>query len=125
MRLPAFAALLLVAAAPPPPAGEWVHFFDHPGNGVSHSDSGSVERDGSRVRMLARWDRSGVPNAPFAEGRILNEIDCATRRQRILRYAAYASDGSVVVERDEPLGWESIQERTVGARLAERLCPAR
>src|SRR5688500_18966361 len=101
-RMRLLAALLLVAAASPPPAGEWVLFFEHSEGGTSYYDSGSVERTGPVLRVWARWDRSEAEKPPFREGRIQNEIDCAARTARILRYTAYDAEGGIVVTSDTP-----------------------
>ena len=122
MRL--LAALLLVDAAPPPPAGEWIVFFEHSEGGTSYYDSGSVERSGTVVRVWARWDRSGVKDAPFHDGRIRNEIDCAARTVRILRYTAYDAAGGIVVTGDAPLRTDAIRDGTVAWGLARALCPS-
>ena len=118
-------ALLMTAAAPPPAAGESVRFFEHDDGGMSYYDDGSVERSGATVRVWVRWATNGAEDLPFHEGRILDEIDCAQRTARVLRMAAYAADGSLIVSEIHPTsrirspkGRQAPRSRESSVRLA-------
>ena len=121
--------MALAAVAPPPAQGTWIEFDRRPA-GVDQSpyeyDSGSVRRDGGRVRVAYRhfFRYSGLPDPEYRVG---IELDCARRRAFVYEYLAY--DG-LTRPRNRP---HRLRRPTIAPRiapgsieesLARRLCPA-
>lgn len=99
-----------------------MQLFDHGSEGISYYDPASVRRAGSGVQVWIRWDRSRVAGSSFVEGRILDELDCAGRQVRLLRYAAIDAAGATLVEGERPEPWSPIQEGTPGGTLFGLFC---
>ncbi len=125
---------LMLAASAPAAAAQapaaavlpgWVHFYDHGDGGVSSYNPDTLVRDGGLVRVWARWDQSRVEGAPFHEGRLHEEVDCAARTVRILAWAAYLADGSLLTREDSPLEPIAIEAGSLGEELWNQLCGAR
>jgi hypothetical protein len=123
-----FEAMLLMLAiqAGEQPAAQprWVAFFRHDIGGVSAWDANSVERDGEVVRVRIWWRMDGVPNPPFAEARLHNEINCANRTARLLSFAGFHADGSIAASQSSPMEAETVRDGTPGGALWDALCGA-
>jgi hypothetical protein len=121
--------VLAAAATPPPAQGAWVEFDRRPaGWDVSpfEYDSGSIRRDGPRVRVTYRhkFFLSGLPDPAFRVG---IEINCVRRRARVYRSLTYQPldprRGNRPYSAATPTISTPIAPASIEDSLARHVCP--